>query len=332
MPAASIPVPAPPGALTIPSWWESHETATSRKLDRPSYYLAPTGCDSNGYLTLSELGMRGLLALGVFCALCQLLGTLRTSHRRACAFLDHLGEPLTLDRIAARSRLPLDVLAEALPLLTQIGWIHTATAQDIATLPPKSQTVVSGDPTGIPPVSPPESQPVVSAPPTALVSPPPNGREGKGEERKGREGRGTPPPPPTPTQISHSHSHSPLHSHDVRSHHIEWINSLHNNWRHDVLSSPEQDAYLTARPLLDALSADERSAIAAYLAERRRLDPATCWPKRRLQFLENLPDVLTNALEWAGGAAPLPGATHAAGGRRGQVTTLSELELTDTNP
>ena len=115
----------------ISKWNEIFENADSRKRRSLDWFRCPTGCGSNGYLTLCEKGAAGMAALGVFQALCQLAATYPSARRGR--FIHDDGRPLSIRRIAMLTRIDADVLEEALKLLMSkdVAWICQSSASHL---------------------------------------------------------------------------------------------------------------------------------------------------------------------------------------------------------
>lgn len=137
--------------IIIANWDAVFESSESRKLKRMSYFQAPTGVDSAGYLELmTEHGEGGILALGVFQALCQITATW-TKDRRG-RFEKSKGNPMSVRQIAALIRMPEDVVSRSVQLLAskEVGWlILEISQQSPADLPAISHE----SPTDLPPES-----------------------------------------------------------------------------------------------------------------------------------------------------------------------------------
>lgn len=109
--------------IRISKWDETFETKDTRKLVRMRWLHAPTGTDSAGYVALMAAGTDGVLALGVFQAICQWSATCRPGVRGTCARSD--GRPLTVPQLASFLRISTGVLERAIPLLASpdVGWL-----------------------------------------------------------------------------------------------------------------------------------------------------------------------------------------------------------------
>lgn len=129
-----------PRYLTIHKWDETFENADTRKRQRLGWYLAPSGMDSRGYLALVSRFPQdqGMMAFGVFHAICQLSATLGKSVRGRLKNTD--GEPMEIEQIATLLRLQICHLSAALEILTdpRIGWLRWVEIPD--DLPPVCQS------------------------------------------------------------------------------------------------------------------------------------------------------------------------------------------------
>jgi hypothetical protein len=124
IPHSSASVP-PDKVLTISRWDDVFETAASRKLVRLSYVNAPSGVDSAGYIELvTGYDIEGVIALGVFTALCQLTAT--WTYERRGKFLKTNGVPYSLTQLSALLRISENTLREAIAILSHddIGWLR----------------------------------------------------------------------------------------------------------------------------------------------------------------------------------------------------------------
>lgn len=164
-----------PETIVITNWTGTFENAESRKLERLNYFKSPVGVDSNGYLELiTEHREAGILAFGVFQALCQAAATFPKGKRGR--FEKSGGKPMSIRQVAALIRMPENTVSDALQLLVseEVGWIKLDPNPDC--LPIESHS----DPTALPS----ESQPKPKIP--------------QPEERRGEENRGEDYPQPEP--------------------------------------------------------------------------------------------------------------------------------------
>jgi len=128
--------------LTIHRWNDTFENADTRKRQRLKFFHAPSGCDSHGYTELVTChGSAGLLALGVFQALCQLAATMPSKVRGKFARMN--GDAMPLRQIALLLRIELCHLEEAVEILTGegIAWLRWEgdPEQSASNLPPSCQ-------------------------------------------------------------------------------------------------------------------------------------------------------------------------------------------------
>jgi len=108
--------------MEIAKWNETFENADTRKRQRLGWLLVPTGCDSNGYLSLvAQDG--GFEAFGIFLAICQWSATQPRELRGKLVRTN--GAPLTEKDISVRIRAEVCQVSAALKLLTcnDVGWI-----------------------------------------------------------------------------------------------------------------------------------------------------------------------------------------------------------------
>lgn len=114
-------------ALQITAWATTFETAESRKKIRAMQWFAcPSGCESNGFLTLAGLGAEGAQALGIFMALCQgYSGKFKVENRDGC-FKKTAGKAMSLGEIAALIRMDKALVIKAVELLSSedVGWLE----------------------------------------------------------------------------------------------------------------------------------------------------------------------------------------------------------------
>lgn len=108
--------------MEIAKWNETFENADTRKRQRLGWLFIPTGCDSNGYLSLvAQEG--GFEAFGIFLAICQWSATQPRELRGKLVRTN--GAPLTEKDISVRIRAEACQVSAALKLLTSndVGWI-----------------------------------------------------------------------------------------------------------------------------------------------------------------------------------------------------------------
>ena len=120
------------GMLVIKNWSETFENSDSRKRQRLGWFLTPSGCESGGYIELMSYGEPGVLAFGVFQAICQWSATNRQTIRGKLARSD--GSALNVRQIAAFIRIPEQTVQNALDLLCSKhgGWIVDLTNENTA--------------------------------------------------------------------------------------------------------------------------------------------------------------------------------------------------------
>lgn len=116
----------PDKCLSIVAWNTTFENSDSRKRERLKFFYAPSGCDSRGYLALvSRFPQdRGMMAFGVFQAICQLSATFGRSLRGAFRNTD--GSPMSLQQISCLLRMEICHLSAALEVLTdeRVRWVE----------------------------------------------------------------------------------------------------------------------------------------------------------------------------------------------------------------
>ena len=124
----------------IKQWSDTFENSETRKRQRLGWFLAPTGCDSKGYRQLTRKGTQGLIALGVFHSLCQLMGTLSKEVRAAGKFINTDGSGMEVADLQEMTRMPLADIQQGLADLQEVGWIITEgeplTEAPAASVPP----------------------------------------------------------------------------------------------------------------------------------------------------------------------------------------------------
>ena len=109
--------------IRISKWSETFENADSRKRQRLGYYYQPSGCDSAGYVELMSYGVDGLLAYGLFVAICQWSATCSKDIRGTIARSD--GAEMSLRHLAAVLRISVELVEKGVPLLCHpdVGWL-----------------------------------------------------------------------------------------------------------------------------------------------------------------------------------------------------------------
>lgn len=110
--------------IRIVKWNETFENAKTRKLMGLAWLQCPAGVDSAGYLSLMVYGVEGIMALGVFQAICQWSATCRPPIRGSLSRSD--GKPLSMKQLAMILRMPEDVVTRSIELLMSedVGWME----------------------------------------------------------------------------------------------------------------------------------------------------------------------------------------------------------------
>ena len=128
--------------FTIINWSDKFETADTRKRQRLGWFLAPSGNDSKGYRQLMRQGKDGVLAYGIFMALCQYMATL-PKESRGC-FVNSDGSQMDFDDLSEVTRIKVADIRHATGTLVKCGWLtlmNTAICQSSAShLPPICQS------------------------------------------------------------------------------------------------------------------------------------------------------------------------------------------------
>jgi len=127
--------------ISINKWSETFENADTRKRERLKWFQTASGCDSSGYLELiTANGQEGIMAFGIFAALCQLSATLPKEVRGT--FKRSSGEPMSMRQIALLIRVDVCHLSAALQLLASKGveWVSIEHAKEESAdnLPPSA--------------------------------------------------------------------------------------------------------------------------------------------------------------------------------------------------
>ena len=105
----------------INKWDDRFETAHTRKRQRLGWYLAPSGNDSKGYRKLMRSGKDGIIALGVFSALCQYTATLPKELRGKLCNSD--SSPMDIEDISEITRMEVADIRHASGMLVACGWL-----------------------------------------------------------------------------------------------------------------------------------------------------------------------------------------------------------------
>ena len=128
--------------FNIVNWSEKFETADTRKRQRLGWFLAPSGNDSKGYRKLMRQGKDGIVAYGVFMALCQYMATLSKESRGS--FVNSDGTEMDFDDLSEVTRIEVADIRHATGTLVACGWltpIGTTICQSSAShLPPICQS------------------------------------------------------------------------------------------------------------------------------------------------------------------------------------------------
>lgn len=109
--------------IKINNWSESFESADTRKRQRLGWFLAPTGCDSKGYRMLMREGQQGVISLGVFQALCQIMGTLSKDIRKSGILANSDGTGMEVADLWEITRIEVADLTRSIELLEKVKWI-----------------------------------------------------------------------------------------------------------------------------------------------------------------------------------------------------------------
>jgi hypothetical protein len=112
--------------IEILKWFETFESADTRKRQRLGWFLTPSGSDSKGFRKLMRLGRDGVTALGFFNALCQAMATMPIANRKAGTFMNSDGTLMDFEDILEFSRLGGMEAAEYRQITSTLaahGWI-----------------------------------------------------------------------------------------------------------------------------------------------------------------------------------------------------------------
>jgi len=109
--------------IIINQWWEKFENAGSRKLQTIRHFCSPSGNNSKGYRSLMKMGKDGIIAFGVFQALCQMIATMASDARKKGAAEGSNGEPFDLADLADLTRIDEKTLSKSIEILVGIGWL-----------------------------------------------------------------------------------------------------------------------------------------------------------------------------------------------------------------
>lgn len=262
--------------LIITNWWEEFENAGSRKLKSIRHFNAPTGNDSRGYRKLMRSGAGGVLALGVFQSLCQCLASLSQEARRDGTLQNGDGSPMDLDDLLDLTRLPEDVLTDAISLLSSVGWVTPIFLGDSAIALPSADDL------------PPVSHPSPTTPPTEESHDQPNG-----EERRGEEGRGLVEPtalpcPPEPDEPSAPEPEAKIKSKIV-------VPSIPTQlWSRAPRMARQRSTQRQVKAVWDRLPVKKRPSAEVVLAALDAWSSCDDWQKEDGQFVPALHRWLAN--------------------------------------
>jgi hypothetical protein len=244
----------PDRVLTITRWSETFENSDTRKRSRLGWYLAPSGCDSSGYVELVTChGSAGLVAFGIFNALCQLSATLPAKIRGRLAKSN--GDAMSLRQIALLIRVEICHLVAAIELLEDetVGWVKWE--------PVKTESATSGG-GNLPPRNPASA---TTLPPTAgFVKGEGEGEgEGKGEVIiNGRENT----PEWAVDDDDEWRDTMPTEAAKRMQELQSWINSLHPSWtKRPHFSAKELHALRDNAKAWMAVTRPERVLLHRYL-------------------------------------------------------------------
>ena len=107
----------------ISKWSETFETADTRKRQRLGWFMCPSGNESAGYMELMSRGEDGVLAFGVFIAICQWSAT-RTKEQRGLICRND-GREMSLELLASTIRISPEIICRSVPILCHpdIAWM-----------------------------------------------------------------------------------------------------------------------------------------------------------------------------------------------------------------
>lgn len=295
--------------IRITKWWEQFENAGSRKLKAINHFSAPSGNDSKGYRKLTRMGADGIMALGVFQALCQVLASLSHESRKAGEFRNSDGSLLDLDDLEDLTRIPADLLEPAIQILLSVGWVSN--------VPPAIRQADPGEnpppPDNLPASA--DNLPAESHRLPAISQDMPKGEKGREEDRREEEEpdgscRIPSDPPPKPPE---SGNPDPI--------------DLDQLWQ----AYPERGRRRSSRKkMLDAwrrIPAKERVPVSDLLTSLEAWKATEDWRKQDGEFVPALDRWLRDR-KWADPPEPTttnPTEADFLGGRKAHITRVSDL-------
>lgn len=301
--------------LCINLWSETFENADTRKRERLKFFHCPSGCDSNGYLELMVCHQSaGLVAFGVFQALCQHSATLPAKHRGK--FVKTNGSAMTLTQIALLIRVEPATLEKAVELLTDqsIGWLkwEHKKQESASNLPATCQSSPNASADILPPIG-------------GFVQ---GQGQGQGEGQGEGEGKSAPArkaSPPKPIQFPDNWEDDvPTEAAKDFTRLQARINDLHPSWKkRPHFSRLEQEELMANSSIFFDLMDRDWALLAAYIAAD--IDPG--WsikkfqPDTRSMLLKAVADVLSHADTWERECK-----------RRGVATGVDENAIAQTPP
>jgi hypothetical protein len=138
-------------AYRIVGWTDNFETAENRKLRHLTWVKLPTKQEGDGFTALMGDHPNGCAHFGAWTALVQLAAKCST---RGFLVRDLGGRVVPHDHASIRriTRVPTEVLLEAIPRLIEIGWLEEVEAQDFRTPAglPSCPAGLPAEPDGLP--------------------------------------------------------------------------------------------------------------------------------------------------------------------------------------
>ena len=122
--------------IKINKWSQLFENADTRKRQRLGWFLAPSGCDSRGYRQLMRKGKDGIVAFGVFQALCQVMATYSKETRASGEFRHSDGSGMEVADIWEITRMKVADDWQIIETLKEVGWSSLVTQQSATSVPP----------------------------------------------------------------------------------------------------------------------------------------------------------------------------------------------------